>query len=224
MSRDTEAELVRRVREIKAQYDSVLRDCFEYAKCDPDKSIAKAIPQSQLFMIELIPIIHRLYLGLPEGATKTVLDVGPQNFAGTALLASVHGKLSFNRLKLTVSAIDIISRLVPVKECVAPDIEFIVGDIYALEARTWDTIIASHVIEHVPAPARFVRRLQELARDYVIIACPWEERPLTASHINTIDGETVRAMGARDLNVYVNYSWGKHRKVCTFWVEGRAKP
>lgn len=56
---------------------------------DADKFIDKGIPQSMLFMMELIPIIHCKYEHLPEGALKSVLDVGPQNFAGTQLLYQI---------------------------------------------------------------------------------------------------------------------------------------
>jgi hypothetical protein len=174
-------------------------------------------------MAEIIPFLHKLYLPLPELETKTVLDIGPLNFAGTALLASIHSRNSPNRLRLKVSALDIESRLAVMKEIVAPEIEFICGDLYKLKNRIFDFIIASHVVEHVPNPMSFIRAMQEISRDFVIIAVPWmEEFPLTGSHINVIDKAFVDGVGGQDLQVYTNYCWGKHRQVCMFKLPGLA--
>jgi len=191
---------------------------------DPDKIIAKALPQSRLFMMEIIPFMHRLWGHLPEGAWRSVLDVGPESMAGTALLASIHAANSFNRLKLDVHAIDINNKFETFKEVIAPNVTFHHGDIFGFEERKFDMVIASHVIEHVPDPVAFVRRLQELAKEYVVIACPWREDPLvTPGHVNTIDKDFTMQVGARDLTIYTNYSWGKMREVCMFWLPGKAR-
>ena len=185
--------------------------------------VDKDIPQSMLFMVELIPTIHRLYLDLPQNVQKTCLDVGPLNFAGTALLADLHTEKAFNRLKLKISAVDIVEHWRPLQELLAPDVEFLVQDIFTIQDRTWDFIICSHVIEHVTEPGDFLRKLQLLAKDFVLVACPWEEDPIaTIGHINTISENFVNAVGGRDLRVYVNYGWGKYRKVCSFWLPGCA--
>lgn len=182
----------------------------------------KAFAQSLLFMAEIIPLIHRLYAPLGINVTKTAVDIGPQTGIGSQLLAEIHAPQSWNKLKLEVSAIDITPVWQDVMRIVAPDVSFSVGDVYT-ETRTWDLVIASHVIEHVPNPERFVKRLQEMAVDYVIIATPWNESPITTKgHINTINKALTRAVGARDLHIYTNYCWGKDREVCMFWVPGKA--
>ncbi|OWK24284.1 hypothetical protein AJ87_24190 [Rhizobium yanglingense] len=191
---------------------------------DAEHFISKGIPQSLLFMAELIPHIHSLYEHEPENITKTVLDVGPQNMAGTALLRDIHSVYSYNRLKLHVEALDITDDFIDFGRVVAPGINLILSDIFDLRDRTWDFLIASHVIEHVPDPIKFVARLQSLAKDFVLIACPWREFPITTqSHVNTIDKEFTRKVGARGLKVFTNYSWGKRREVCIFWVPGTAQ-
>lgn len=190
---------------------------------DPEKTVSKGMPQSLLFMVELVPFIHRLWGHLPEGSRRTVLDVGPENFAGTALLARLHAPESFNRLKLNVSALDISDEFALLGELVAPDVELLVGDITSVRDRAWDMVIASHVVEHVEDPVGFMCGLQELAREFVVIACPWRENPIvTPDHVSTIDKEVVMAAGARDLTIYTNFSWGKMREVCMFWLPGQA--
>ena len=191
---------------------------------DAERFIVKGLPQSELFMSEVIARLHRLYLPEPENTFKTVLDVGPQNFAGTALLHSIHGKYSFNRLKLGITALDITDTFELLKDIIAPNVEFLVQDIFDIKQRSWDTVICSHVIEHVPNPQGFVRQLQSLAKDFVIVGCPWNEDPLvTRTHINTLKKDFMLEVGARDLEIFTNYCWGKDREVCLFWLPGLAK-
>ncbi len=219
-------DLKSRIRSNNEERNQLMREALVANGVDAattEKLIKKGIPQSQLFMAEIIPFLHRHYMALPELVTKSILDIGPLNFAGTALLASTHHRSSPNRLRLSVSALDIESRLVIMKDIVAPEVEFICGDLYKLENRVFDCVIASHVVEHVPEPERFMLRMRNIARDFVIVATPWmEELPLTGSHVNVIDQGLVEAVGGQDLQVYTNYCWGKKRRVCMFLLPGLA--
>jgi 2-polyprenyl-3-methyl-5-hydroxy-6-metoxy-1,4-benzoquinol methylase len=219
-------DLKNRIKQNNEDRNKLMREALAVNGIDPvtiEKLIKKGIPQSQLFMVEIIPFLHKLYLNLPELQTKTALDIGPLNFAGTALLSSIHHRSSPNRLRLQVSALDIESRLAVMKEIVAPEIEFICGDLYKLKNRLFDVVIASHVVEHVPQPAKFMRAMQEISKDFVIIAAPWmEEFPLTRSHINVVDKNLVAEVGGEDLQIFTNYCWGKHRRVCLFKLPGLA--
>lgn len=224
-SKDDHKDLLEKISANRLERLELMSEALH--KCgveDAERFIDKALPQSKLFMTEVLPVLHRLYLPEPSGITKTVLDVGPQNFAGTELLSSIHSKKSFNRLKLEVTALDITDAFALFKEVISPDTEFLVKNIYDIHDRSWDAIICSHVIEHVPEPEKFVRRLQELSNDYVIIGCPWSEDPLvTRTHINTIKRDFINKVGGRDLEIFTNYSWGKDREVCLFWLPGLAK-
>ena len=69
-------------------------------------------------------------------------------------------------------------------------LRYIVGDIFNLDKHDrWDLVICSHTIEHVPDPDRFLGRLINLARDFVILACPYKENPesLIPEHLHSID-------------------------------------
>lgn len=190
---------------------------------DTERFLAKGVPQSQLFMLEIIPFLHKIYLSEPENTTKSILDVGPQTFSGSALLRDLHTRASFNRLKLNVTAIDIVDRFDLLREMLAPGLEFIRQDIFELEGRTWDTVICSHVIEHIADPIPFLRRLQQMANDHVIVACPWREDPIvTKSHVTTIDKDLIVQAGGKDLEIFTNYCWGKMREVCIFRLDGAA--
>lgn len=216
--------LEQRIAAFHEARDQLLRDILvEAGISDPLDWAARAMPQSELFATEIIPLIHRLYEPEPTNVEKSLLDVGPQNFAGTRLIQSIHQSRSTVKLKLKVSALDIHAQFRSLQQFMVPDCEFIVSDLFKIEDRSWDIILASHVIEHVPSPQHFVRKMQKLSRDYTIIAAPWNETPIvTKSHINTIDKRLIRSLGGRDLKIFTNYAWGKEREVCTFWLPGLA--
>lgn len=220
---EREAELRARIARMQADYRQLMEDCISLGGGDPAKFIDKGIPQSQLFMTELIPFIHRHYMPAPANTRKSVLDIGPQSFGGTKLLYDIHNDNTFSKLKLDITALDIVSSFRMLQHLMVPEIEFLIQDIYSIKKRSWDFVICSHVIEHVPQPLQFLRRCQELARDFVLVACPWQEFPITTKgHVNTIDSALVEAAGGDNLTVYRNYMWGKQRKVCIFTLPGKA--
>lgn len=217
-------DLRQRIERVRSEYRDLMEECVARGGADPEKFIDKGMPQSQLFMVEIIPFIHRYYFNQPVNVTKTVLDIGPQTFAGTKLLHDIHKKESYSKLKLEITAVDIVDAFIHLRELILPEIEFMKRDIYSIEDRTWDFVICSHVIEHVPEPVRFLQKCRTLAKDFVIVACPWNENPITTTgHINTIDKAFVRKVGGDDLHIYTNYSWGKDREVCIFRLPGKGR-
>jgi hypothetical protein len=216
-------DLAQEIAQYHSLREAVMRKTMVASGLDPDIFITKSMPQSQMFMVEIIPWIHKLYMHEPANIVKTILDVGPQTFSGTALLSSLHTKESFNNLKLEVSAIDIHDKFDNIRKVVCPEVELVISDIFTLKDRVWDAVICSHVIEHVDDPLQFMHRLQQIARDFVIVACPWSEDPIeTKGHRNSIKKDLVRRAGGRDLQIFTNYMWGKRREVCIFWLPGLA--
>lgn len=203
-----------------------LKESLERAGVDADVYRDKSMPQSELFMVELIPRIHKLFEHLPINAEITVLDVGPQTFSGTALLSRLHSKKTFNQLKMKVTAVDIHEKFLSVKDLICPEVDFIKSDVLNLDPtkQTWDLIIASHVVEHVQEPNVFLRQLQVLSNYKVLVATPWDENPITtAGHLNTVNKELIRKVSAKNLEIFTNFSWGKNREVCVFELDGLAR-
>lgn len=84
-------------------------------------------------------------------------------------------------MKLKVSALDLNARFQMFKNLLDPEIELLFADIRKIKNRSWDRVNASQVVEHVPNPTSFLNELQRVARDFVLVACPWNEDPLITS-------------------------------------------
>lgn len=221
---EQQKQLLDRIEKMHKDYRELIADCISLGQADADHFIKKGIPQSELFMVELIPFIHRFYMSAPVNVKKTVLDVGPQSFGGTRLLQSVHNVDSFNKLKLEVTALDIVPHFMMLQKLLVPEVEFLLKDLFQIKDRAWDFLICSHVVEHVPEPVAFLKQAQTLANDFVLVACPWNEDPITTKgHVNTIREDFVEQVGGENLTVYNNYMWGKQREVCIFSLPGTAK-
>ena len=86
---------------------------------------------------------------------------------------------------------------------------FIHQDIYDHEVK-YDYISASHVIEHVPEPISFIRRLQNMSRKRVFVLTPWKERAdiLTKGHINIFDEELLKEFPDANFELLPSVAWG----------------
>jgi 2-polyprenyl-3-methyl-5-hydroxy-6-metoxy-1,4-benzoquinol methylase len=148
----------------------------------------KLNPQSIQFMIDIIPTIRKLFLVQQSKSSISVLDVGPRTGAGSALLQKLYSPTTNSKIKMHVTALDIDDKFQEYANFCYPNLEYRIGDIYSIKNEIWDLVICSHTIEHVPNPEQFLSRLQELANDYVIIACPYNENEesLFPGHLHSI--------------------------------------
>ena len=162
--------------------------------------------QSYVFYCELLPHFWGLY---PDGYRNlSLLDVGSRTGAGAALLQQIHHPESFSRIKLGVTALDIDDTYVAYAKAHHPDLEYLVQDVFDENfSRRFDIVVCSHTLEHVPDPARFLARLRSLARQWVIVACPFDEKDLIPGHVNSIGFEFLRDERAHVSHVYRSLTW-----------------
>jgi 2-polyprenyl-3-methyl-5-hydroxy-6-metoxy-1,4-benzoquinol methylase len=161
----------------------------------------KAAQQSRLFTIDLIPHIHRLFYNVEQGTVINVLDVGIHSGAGTGLLADIHNRRSYNHLKMNVTGLDIVDNF-------GDYFKFVKQDIFKIpDHQTWDLVICSHVIEHLPDPIPFIQKLRKLTSKYLIIACPYNETELREGHAITIDSNLISQLNPLEYHVYTNFCW-----------------
>lgn len=84
-----------------------------------------------------------------------------------------------------------------------------IGDIYSVE-KTYDFVMASHVIEHVPEPLRFVRQLQKLSTKGTFVVAPYKERAdlLSPGHLNIFNEDILNALSATKIHIVKSRGWG----------------
>jgi SAM-dependent methyltransferase len=136
--------------------------------------------------------------------TFSLLDVGPRTGAGLAFLRLVHHPSAFTRLKLDpVTGIDIEGSFELIARQEFPDIQGRTGDVYDLPENGFDIVLCSHTIEHLLDAEEFICQLERIARFYLILACPYEERePLSGGHVRIVDTKFLASLGFTDVFVY----------------------
>src|SRR5439155_15073907 len=181
--------------------------------------------QSMQFMIDCLPTIRKLIVGIPRTATLSVLDVGTGTGAGANVLATLYQGV-FLGPRMKVEAIELVPHLKSYAEVKFPLINYLVGDILAYkESRRWDIVICSHTIEHVDRPQEFVSVLADLAYRWALFYAPWKERALIPGHVNRIDRRFLRRVGAKRHTIIESPAWyrsDERARCVVFTVPGRA--
>jgi SAM-dependent methyltransferase len=146
--------------------------------------------------------------------TLSLLDVGPRTGVGLALLRLLHHPRAFTRLKFDpVVGIDLDPAFEAIAKREFPDIEARTGDIFDLAPKSFDIVTCSHTIEHLDDAVSFVRQLENIARKYLVLACPFEERrPLSDGHLDSIGRSFFDRVGIEDVEVYESFHF--HNGMC----------
>lgn len=166
----------------------------------------KCDSQSLSFYSDLSSFIGEKITGYRH---MSLLDVGARTAAGTALLRAIHHPASFARLKLNrVTALDLDEAAIQAAASEYPDLEYLVIDVAKLKGLdAWDIVLASHTIEHVNDPVGFIEALANVAKQYVIIACPFAEQNLSVGHVQRFNMDFFEENGFTDVKVYRSQHW-----------------
>ncbi|MDE3814297.1 methyltransferase domain-containing protein [Sinorhizobium meliloti] len=168
--------------------------------------------QSKQFMVQLLPTIQQYMRKFPQKTHFSILDVGPGAAFGSNLLASMY-QTPFLGYTATVHTTDIIDHYIKFAKVFCPNVVTHQADIYDV-AKSYDIVIASHVIEHVPKWRSFVKRLKELSRGIAIVCSPYRENPemLTRGHCNIFDDEMLEEMKPEHVQLTESPAWGQFMK------------
>ncbi|NJD06559.1 MAG: class I SAM-dependent methyltransferase [Methylococcaceae bacterium] len=107
-------------------------------------------------------------------------------------MADIHHKWSYSPLKMEVTALDLDASIRDFARLCFPHVNFIIQDVFSLKSDSWDLVTASHDIEHVYEPLRFLDQLRRVARQSLLIYAPLEEHDRIGSNVNTINHEFLK--------------------------------
>ena len=176
----------------------------------PDFVLHKADPQAVGFMVDILGVLRDLLLPSCIGQRLSVLDLGAKSGAGSQLAAYLGQGASFSKIKFDVSCADLDATFATYSRTKHPLVDYLVGDAFAT-GRQWDVVVCSHVVEHVPDPLAFVRRLRGLAKRWVVLAFPYMEDPaaLVPGHLHSLGHEFLRALSPARHLVYEGLFWSQ---------------
>lgn len=165
--------------------------------------------QSKQFMAQLLPTIQSYMRSFPQKTHFSILDVGPGAAFGSNLLASMY-KQPFLGYTATVHTTDIVDHYIRFAKVFCRYVVPHQEDIFDMQ-RSYDIVIASHVIEHVPQWKAFVQRLREISRGVAIVCSPYRENPemLTRGHCNIFDDEMIEEMKPDRVQLMESPAWGQ---------------
>lgn len=167
--------------------------------------------QSRQFMIQILPFVREYMRSFEQGSCFDILDVGPGTGFGSNLLAALYQTVQLGyRARVVTADVDpdyidfmkIFCRYVVPKHIDIADID-----------RTFDIVIASHVIEHVIEWKVFLERLCALSTGIVIICSPYDEcaDELTMGHVNIFNDQVLSEFGAVRIELMESPAWGNFR-------------
>lgn len=168
--------------------------------------------QTMVFYMDTIAALQENLQGYHQ---LNILDVGARTGAGANLLGYIFSSNSYSRIKANVTALDIDDRFLTYANKKFPWISsYIVKDINELDG-TWDIIVCSHTIEHVPSYREFIDQLRMRAKKFVVLLAPYDEADcklikgieMCAGHVNSIDHNFIAELEPIVLKIYRSLVW-----------------
>lgn len=168
--------------------------------------------QTMVFYMDIIAALQEILQGYHQ---LNILDVGARTGAGANLLGYIFSGNSYSRIKADVTALDIEDRFLVYAKKKFPWISsYIVKDINDLGG-TWDIVVCSHTIEHVPNYREFIDKLRMRAKKFVVLLAPYNEAgcklikdiKMCEGHINSIDHDAIAELEPQVLKIYRSLVW-----------------
>lgn len=165
-------------------------------------------PQALCFLVDVYPVLQKIFATYPRMGTIRLLDIGPAFGASAGLLSEMH-RSHFLGPKVKVDVLDIVDSRRDFIEMTYPLVDFLHCPIEEVPAdQTWDLIYCSNAIEHMPDPRAFIRCVLQHTTGRAIFLAPHDEQePLSQDHLSKITAETFAEFDVETLHVFSTPAW-----------------
>ena len=183
-------------------------------------------PQSVGFMVDILPYFCKILKeDYPEFKTEKIiktLDIGTRTGSGANLLGQMFFGV-YSRRQMTVDVLDIVNDfeeyLLETNRYIN---KFIFKDVEEVESKSYDYVVASHVLEHIPDVQKFATNLKRIARKKVIAYTPYNETNPIPEHF-IINDEVLKSLNATNIKITDESFFWKRKdellKTCLFTLE-----
>ncbi len=132
------------------------------------------IPQGQLFMILMLPVIMK-YVG-KCGRELKIADIGCGMGAGTQLLAGLVQSRFFGDREIQVYGFDSLNIYERYNRAFNKDVTFAVESLEDMsEDEMFDMTVSSNMFEHFDDPAPLIEKMKSITKRFAIILIPYNE-------------------------------------------------
>ena len=165
-------------------------------------------PQALCFLIDIYPILQKIFSTYPRMKTIHLLDIGPAFGASAGLLSELH-RSHFLGPRVKVDVLDITDSRRDFIEMTYPLIDFLHCRIEEVPTdRTWDLIYCSNAIEHMADPRTFIRFVMQHTAGRAIFLAPHDEQePLSEGHLSKITANTFAEFEVETIHVFSTAAW-----------------
>lgn len=153
------------------------------------------VPQAVVFMNDLLKAVYTLCTTIYYASYTpvTILDVRAGSAAGSGFLKRSLTNLC--GLPVEVTALEANPHFAKYAKTTFPEVTFLGKDLDELDQdASYDLVISAHTLQRVENPFAFTERLRRVAKEFVILSAPFDERHLADGHLNRISTSFLHTM------------------------------
>jgi len=139
----------------------------------------------------------------------SLLDVGAGPGFGTELLGRLFAT-NVSGYKIDCTALELSPQWGRFYPYLHNHAGVIIGDLFDQPDNSYDIVVSSHVIEHLPRAevVPFVKKMQSLARLATIVVCPWQEGcNRHPAHAYSVDRDLLNELHPDHWEVFHSLGW-----------------
>lgn len=170
--------------------------------------------QNLFFALDTMTVLGPELYKYPHGTELTYLDVGAGPGFGSDFIADLF-KDPDGAIRLKCHALELSTQWERMYPALNTHLSVSAKDLFEVPSDSYDIVSSSHVIEHLEPDhaVEFVSKMKRVAREFAIVACPFEEPdPRHPSHVQSIDESFINRLRPTRFEVLKSFGWNAPHK------------